>query len=99
MELPDLHTFLVPSDEIAPTANEWLSGFIAYFNHTETNDTSIYQELVANITDVEGLWEDNSDLNTSFSLAVKENCSILFISSTFLLLKVSETFHNLYNNH
>ena len=97
MELPDLHTFLVPSDEIAPTANEWLSGFIAYFNHTETNDTSIYQELVANITDVEGLWEDNSQTDAS-SFTVKQNCSILLIFLTFLLLKVSETFHNLYNH-
>lgn len=38
------------TDVIKPTAQEWIQGFVNYFKHIESEDSILYDALVANVT-------------------------------------------------
>jgi len=46
IELPNLHNWMLPADQIEPTATAFMTAFFEYFGHTETTQPELNEALV-----------------------------------------------------
>jgi len=79
LELPDLFTFVVPTDVIEPTANELLQGLVEYFQLIEEEDPKVYKQLVANVTESLPTREDNYQTSDSLYSSERRNSQSIFL--------------------